>query len=73
MKSRHGQARILRRAYTKIMHGAERWDVRAVYWFAWRDTDKGQAVCGWCPWSGLLDRDGERKPAYWELQALAHQ
>jgi hypothetical protein len=70
VKSRDGQARILRRAYTKIMHGSERWDVRAVYWFAWRDTDKGQAVCGWCPWSGLLDRDGARKPAYWELRAL---
>lgn len=73
VKSREGQARVLRRAYTKIMRGAERWDVRAVYWFAWRDTEAGQAVCGWCPWSGLLDRDGDRKPAYFELQALARK
>jgi hypothetical protein len=63
-----GQARILGRAYTKIMRGAERW-TRAVYRFAWRDTDKGQAVCGWCPWSGLLNRDGERKPAYYAARA----
>jgi hypothetical protein len=71
VKSRDGQARILRRAYTRIIAGAEVWGVRAVYWYAWRDTEAGHAVCGWCPWSGLLDREGRRKPAYYELRALA--
>lgn len=70
VKSPGGQARLLRRTYTRLIEGAEQWGVRAVYWYAWRDTERGQAVCGWCPWSGLLDRIGRRKPAYFELRAL---
>jgi hypothetical protein len=71
VKSPDGQARLLRRAYTRVLeHGAE-WGVRAVYWYAWRDTERNQAVCGWCPWSGLLDRSGRRKPAYFELRNLS--
>ena len=43
---------------------ADGWDVRGDYWCAWRDTDRGAGVCGWCPWSGLIDRVGREKPAY---------
>jgi hypothetical protein len=70
VKSPDGQARSLRKAYTRLIEDAPRLGVRAVYWYAWRDTEPGHAVCGWCPWSGLLDRIGRRKPAYFELKAL---
>ena len=65
-----GQARMLGRTFARLIDNADRLDLRGVYWYAWRDTDRGQAVCGWCPWSGLLDRDGHRKPAYFELRDL---
>jgi hypothetical protein len=71
VKSPTGQARMLRLTFARLLDNAARWDVRAAYWYAWRDTDRGQSVCGWCPWSGLVDRVGRRKPAYWELRALA--
>jgi polysaccharide biosynthesis protein PslG len=72
VKTPAGQARALRLTFERLIDNADRLDLRAVYWYAWRDTERGQAVCGWCPWSGLLDRVGRRKLAYWELRAIAH-
>ncbi|MFI5121569.1 MAG: beta-galactosidase [Vicinamibacteria bacterium] len=71
VKSPDGQARMLRLTFARLLDHAAQWDVRAAYWYAWRDTERGQSVCGWCPWSGLIDRAGRKKPAYWELRALA--
>lgn len=70
VKSPSGQARMLGLALDRLSRNADRWDIRAAYWYAWRDTDRGQGVCGWCPWSGLLDRIGREKPAYRELQRV---
>jgi Beta-galactosidase len=70
VKSPNGQARVLRLAIKRLDERARRWDIRAAYWYAWRDTDRGQGVCGWCPWSGLIDRVGREKPAYRELENL---
>jgi hypothetical protein len=70
VKSPDGQASSLRKAYTRLIEDAQRLGIRAVYWYAWRDTEPGHAVCGWCPWSGLLDRIGRPKQAYFELKAL---
>jgi hypothetical protein len=71
VKSPSGQARMLALALERLTFYAKRWDVRAAYWFAWRDTDRGAAVCGWCPWSGLIDRVGREKPAYTVLRDFA--
>jgi Beta-galactosidase len=73
VKSPSGQARLLGFALKRLERNAERWDVRAAYWFAWRDTDAGAAVCGWCPWSGLLDRVGREKPAYDALREFTSE
>ena len=73
VKSPSGQARMLRLALTELIDNADRLNLRAAYWYAWRDTERGQGVCGWCPWSGLLDRDGREKPAYWELRSLTQR
>jgi Beta-galactosidase len=72
VKSPSGQARLLSLSLERLAHNAERWDVRAAYWFAWRDTDRGTGVCGWCPWSGLIDRVGREKPAYTALREFTH-
>ena len=68
VKSPAGQARLLTLALDQLEANAEAWDIRAAYVYAWRDTDRGAGVCGWCPWSGLLDRLGREKPAYTALQ-----
>lgn len=65
------QAHLLTRVFSRLFAGAEGWDLRAVYWYSWRDTERGSAVCGWCPWSGLIDRAGREKPAYRALQRVA--
>jgi hypothetical protein len=70
VKSPDGQARMLRRAIKGLKRNAARWDVRAAYWFTWRDTEAGAAVCGWCPWAGLIDRIGREKPAYEALREV---
>lgn len=70
VKSRDGQARVLTRAIRGLQRNAARWDLRAAYWFTWRDTDAGAAVCGWCPWAGLIDRIGRQKPAYEALREV---
>jgi hypothetical protein len=68
--SPEGQARKLRRALNGLRRNAARWNLRAAYWFTWRDTDAGAAVCGWCPWAGLIDRIGREKPAYEALRQV---
>jgi hypothetical protein len=69
-KSPTGQARMLTAAFEELIDNADRLDLRGIYWYAWRDTEREQSVCGWCPWSGLLDRVGRKKPAYFALRSL---
>jgi hypothetical protein len=69
--TRSRQAELLDEVVGGLLAHRHRWDLRAVYWFAWRDTEAGESVCGWCPWAGLLDRGGEPKPAFTRLRALA--
>jgi hypothetical protein len=71
VKSPKGQARLLTKVIGRLMDASDKWGVRAAYWYSWRDTERGQAVCGWCPWSGLLDRVGREKPSYDALRELA--
>ena len=71
VKSEMGQARLLRRVFGRLKRRASGWDLRGAYWYAWRDTDRHTAVCGWCPGAGLRDVDGDPKPAFGELQRLA--
>lgn len=71
VKTLRGQARMLRRVFGRLIRHADEWNLRGVYWYAWRDTERGHAVCGWCGAAGLRDRDGGPKPAYHELRLLA--
>jgi hypothetical protein len=71
VKSVRGQARMLRRVFTRLFEKAIDWDLRSLHWYAWRDTERGQQVCGWCGAAGLLNRDFTPKPAYRVLRQLA--
>lgn len=70
VKTPRGQARMLRRVFGRLIRRGDEWDLRGVYWYAWRDTERGKAVCAWCGGSGLRDREGDAKPAYEELRRL---
>ena len=71
VKSPSGQARLLTVTFERLLEDAGDLGVRAAYWYSWQDTERGKSVCGWCPWSGLLDRIGREKPAYEALRELA--
>lgn len=70
VKTRREQARMLRKAFSRFLRRADRWNLRGAYWFAWRDTPRNVQVCAWCPGAGLLDQRGSPKPAYRELRRL---
>jgi polysaccharide biosynthesis protein PslG len=64
VKDRRKQARLVRRTFGRFAAKHEQWDLRGAFWYAWRDTERGKAVCAWCPRSGLISRYGAQKPAY---------
>jgi hypothetical protein len=71
VKDDAGQARLLTRAFGRLLGRADRYHLRGAFWYAWRDTDSGRAVCRWCAYSGLVSREGVPKLAYGAMQALA--
>ncbi len=64
VKDRHRQARLLRRTFARFVAKHEAWNLDGAFWYAWRDTERGRAVCAWCARSGLISRSGSQKPAY---------
>jgi hypothetical protein len=60
-----GQAESLTEAYTYFLDRREEWNVQAIYWYSWHDTET--QICDWCPGSGLFEAGEplEPKPA-WE-------
>jgi polysaccharide biosynthesis protein PslG len=73
VKDKREQARLLRRAYTKLRRLSGAWNVRGVYWYAWQDTPRRNAICDWCPGAGLYSIGGVAKPAWRDLSALARR
>lgn len=65
IKSKKGQARLLKKSYNFFLNKREKWRIRGVSWFTWRDfgNDGGHEVCGWCPKAGLLNQRNKVKPA----------
>jgi hypothetical protein len=64
VKDRRRQARLLRRMFSRFATRHDDWNLAAAFWYAWRDTERGMAVCAWCARSGLISRAGSPKPAY---------
>jgi hypothetical protein len=65
------QARMLERAFGRLVKRRARYHLRGAYWYSWRDTERGRAVCAWCAYSGLISRHGTLKPAYEAMRALS--
>jgi hypothetical protein len=64
-----GQARKLRRSFRMLLRKRSAYGIRNVTWFSWRDFTKG--VCRWCGASGLFNRAGKPKPAWFKYARLA--
>lgn len=64
VKTERGQARLLERAFEVLGKRRERWNVVAVNWFSLRDVPRKKSPCYGCPFTGLLERDGDPKPAW---------
>jgi Beta-galactosidase len=71
VKNPDQQARLLERAFTRLVRRLDRYRLRGAYWYSWRDTPKGEAVCVWCAYSGLISRHGSLKPAYEAMRTLS--
>jgi hypothetical protein len=71
VKTPREQARLLRRTYKRFFAHKQAWDLRGVYWYAWRDTPRRDAVCRWCPASGLRKIGGQEKPAFRALRRVS--
>jgi polysaccharide biosynthesis protein PslG len=65
------QARLLERSFGRLLRRRAAYHLRGAYWYAWRDTERGGAVCSWCAYSGLVSRDGSLKPAYEAMRTLS--
>jgi hypothetical protein len=70
VKDRRKQARLLRRTFGRFAARHERWNLGGAFWYAWRDSEHGRAVCAWCPRAGLISRSGVKKPAYRAMESV---
>jgi len=60
-----GQADRLTEAYRYLIRKRRKLRIEGLTWYSWRDnsaTDVG--LCEWCPESGLLTEERDRKPSY---------
>ncbi len=61
-----GQARELDRAFAMLAGNRQRWRIGGVWWFSWTDQ---AGSCQFCDSAGLLTRDREAKPSWYEFNA----
>lgn len=66
-----GQAKILGEAYDALLERRDRWSIRRVFWFAWKDRPDAHMACPFCPTAGLLSVDDEGKPAWYVYRSRA--
>ena len=69
VKNKPKQAKLLREAYSMFIKKRGEWNVDSVFWYIWRDF-KETGTCPWCAKAGLLNKDGESKPAWNAYKAL---
>jgi hypothetical protein len=60
-----GQASRLRQVFNFFLDRRRAWNVVNVDWYSWRDNENANnALCEWCPFSGLLTESLGEKPAF---------
>jgi hypothetical protein len=62
VKNKAKQAELLDRAYRLFLQRRKGWNIKAAFWFTWRDYNE-DSLCHWCRKAGLVNRRGEEKPA----------
>jgi polysaccharide biosynthesis protein PslG len=70
-KTLDGQAEALRRSFGFLESRRDAWNLERVLWYAWRDSAPGQAACDWCRTAGLIDAEGNPRPAWTAFAALS--
>ncbi len=63
-KSPDQQAELLADSFNAMYDGREKWGLHGVIWFTWRDSEGPVGDCLWCRTAGLLDSEGDSKPAW---------
>jgi hypothetical protein len=62
-KGPSGQAKMLKKGFRLVTKKRRSWNISGVIWFALRDTNN-QSTCSFCLRSGLLEVNGNPKPAW---------
>jgi hypothetical protein len=70
-KGSKGQAKLLKQALGKMKSRRERYNLRGVFWYSWRDKEGGEKICDWCGFAGLRELDGSAKPSWKAFSKLA--
>ncbi|MBA2523558.1 MAG: hypothetical protein H0V25_09560 [Solirubrobacterales bacterium] len=65
-----GQADMLTTAARFLIDNRERWQIRGMVWYSWRDSDPNVFRCSFCQDSGLLERNLTPKPSLTAFAAL---
>jgi len=64
-KGLRGQKRMLKKAFSLVVHKRRAWHIKRVQWFDWRDPARGAGGgCSFCDSAGLLHHNHNPKPAY---------
>ena len=67
------QARYVKRAWEILLANRRRWNLRAAFWFTWRDIPAASTPCDFCDSAGLLGLDGEPKVALRRFAQVARR
>jgi hypothetical protein len=60
-----GQAKILKKSFKQTLRHRKKWKIQRLYWFDWRDPERGAPQgCSFCRSAGLLRANRSHKPAY---------
>jgi hypothetical protein len=69
--SKKAQAKRVTQVYKAFEHKRRAWNVRAVMWFAWQDSNASNAICFFCSKAGLTTTKGKPKPALGAYRRVA--
>ena len=70
-RSAHGQARILKHAYSRLARRRGALRLSGVFWYAWRDRGRGEKLCSFCSHSGLFTAKERPKQSWTAFERSA--
>jgi hypothetical protein len=66
------QAELMRESFDLLLEQRDTWNIEGVAWFTWQDRSEG-GVCRFCREAGVIDADGNPKPAWDVFREYAGQ